>query len=325
MATASNASSNAASNFGGRAAATPAQIPAKGWWAVLKRTFKEASDDNLSLIAAGIAFNFFLAMVPLLGALVLVYGLVADPQTVARHVQGLSAMLPADAARLIGDQLKQVVTTAGTAKGFGLLLALALAIYGAMRGAGAIITGLNIVYEEKETRGFVKTTLLQLAMTLGILGVVLGAIGATTVMNLVDVWMRGVGEAGHGLVTLLTWLLLGALVSGALAAAYRFGPDREKAKWSWLTPGSLAATLAWLAATLAFGFYVSNFGDYNATYGSLAAVVVLLLWLWLSAYVVLLGAELNAEAERQTARDTTTGAEKPMGSRRAAMADTVAG
>lgn len=308
----------------GRHADRPTDIPARGWFAVLKRTWREAGDDNLSLVAAGVAFYFFLALVPLLASLVLTYGLVADPTTVVKHLQRLTQVLPADAARLIGEQLFSVTQAAQGEKGLGLLLALLLALYGGMRGASSIITALNIAYEEEERRGFVRTALLAFVMTLGIVLVGIGGIIAVSAMSYVDELLSGAGPLVHGLVMLSSWFLAAGLASLAIAAIYRYGPDRDEAKWRWLTAGSLGATVLWLFATLGFSFYVSNFGSYNATYGSLGAVVVLLMWLYLSAYVLLLGAELNAELEHQTARDTTTGPERPMGERGAAMADSVA-
>jgi membrane protein len=308
----------------GREADRPTDIPAPGWIAVLKRTWKEAGEDNLNLVAAGVAFYFFLALVPLLAALVLTYGLVAEPATVVKHLQGLTQVLPADAARLIGEQLMSVTRAAQGEKGFGLLLSLLLSLYGGMRGATSIVTALNIVYEEAEERGFIRTTLLSFIMTLG--AVVVGVVGITAIsaMGYVDELLRGAGAVVHWLVRLASWALSAAIASLAIAAVYRYGPDRDEPKWRWLSPGSVIATLLWLVATLGFGFYVSNFGSYNATYGSLGAVVVLLMWLYLSAYVLLLGAELNAELEHQTARDTTKGPERPLGARGAEMADTVA-
>lgn len=312
------------SDTDGRHADRPSEIPATGWAAVLKRTWKEAGADNLSLISAGVAFYFFLALVPLLAALVLTYGLVADPATVMRHLQGLTQILPADAARLIGEQLLSVTQSAKGEKGFGLLLALLLSLYGGMRGATSIITALNIVYEEEERRGFLRTTLLSFLMTLGVVIVGAAAIVAMSAIGVVDDLLAGLGPLAHALVRMVSWIIAAALASAAIAAIYRYGPDRDAAKWRWLTPGSIVATLLWLVATLGFGFYVSRFGSYNATYGSLGAVVVLLMWLYLSAYVLLMGAELNSEIEHQTARDTTRGPDRPMGSRDAKMADTVA-
>lgn len=299
-------------------------MPPKGWLDVLKRSWAEMGKDNLSLIASGVAFYGFLAMVPLLGAIVLTYGLVAEPASVMRHFQQLSAMLPADAAKLVGEQLINVVNTAGSKKGFGLILALALAFWGATKATGAIVTALNIAYEEEETRGFVKRTLINLAMVLGAVLLVGFAMVAITIFSHLDSFLP---DAPAGLLILgrvTSWLLLALIGAAGVASLYRYAPDREVAKWIWLTPGSVFAAIGWGVLTVGFGIYVANFGSYNATYGSLGAVVVLLTWLYLSALVLLLGAELNSELEHQTARDTTAGPERPLGARGAQVADRVA-
>lgn len=309
----------------GRDAPSPLKMPAGGWWAVLKRTRTEMNDDNVGLIAAGTAFYAFASIVPVLAAVVLSYGLFADQQTVVRNIQGLFGSLPEDAARLISEQLLTVVRTEGEKKGFGLLIALALALYGGTKAAGAIVTALNIAYEEKETRGFIKLTLLNLAVVLGAVLLIFGAIAATAVLAFLGDLLPGAPGIVLVLIRLASYAVIAALAVSAGAVLYRYGPDRANAKWSWLTPGSAIATALWLAGTALFGVYVSNFGNYGATYGALGSVIVLLTWLWLSAYVYLFGAELNSELEHQTARDTTTGAERPMGERGAVAADTVAG
>lgn len=299
-------------------------MPAKGWLDVLKRGWREMGKDNLSLIASGVAFYAFLAMVPLLGAVVLTYGLVAEPASVVRHFQELSTMLPGEAAKLIGEQLMNVVNTTGGKKGFGLILALALAFWGATKATGAIVTALNIAYEEEESRGFVKRTLLNLAMVVGAVLVVGLAMVTITIFAHLDRIFPGAPGLLLFLGRLVSWVLLALIALGAIATLYRYGPNRDAAKWSWLTPGSAFAAIGWGMLTAGFGIYVANFGNYNATYGSLGAVVVLLTWMYLSALVLLLGAELNAELEHQTARDTTSGAERPLGERGAEMADRVA-
>lgn len=308
----------------GRHAQTPAQVPPRGWWQILRRTIREASADNLGLVAAGVSFYAFLALVPLLGALVLTYGLFVDPADAAEHIQALTAALPADAAGIIKDQLSSIVDTAAGKKGLGLALALLLAFYGAMKGAGAIVVALNIVYEEEEKRGFLRSTLVNAAITGGAALLATALVMAGSVTVLVEDWTRGLGPVALLLIKLLSWLVTAALASAAIATLYRYAPSRDAAKWSWLTPGSIAATLGLVAATAAFGFYAARFGDYNATYGALGSVVVLLMWLYISAYVLVLGGELNAELERQTEADTTRGPEKPLGARGAQMADTVA-
>jgi len=308
----------------GQNAASPWAMPPKGWLDVLKRSWAEMGKDNLSLIAAGVAFYAFTALVPLLGAIVLTYGLVADPQVVVRHFQELSTMLPGEAATLIREQLLNVVNTAGAKKGIGLVIALAIAFWGATKATGAIVTAMNIAYEEEDTRGFVKRTLLNLAMVVGAVLLVGLAMVAITIFSHLDAFLPGAPPALLVLGRIVSWIVLALIAAGGLATVYRYAPARDKAKWTWLTPGSVFAAIGWGLLTAGFGIYVANFGNYNATYGSLGAVVVLLTWLYLSALILLLGAELNSELEHQTERDTTAGPEKPMGTRNAEMADRVA-
>lgn len=316
---------SAATNDRGRGASSPFAMPATGWKDVLIRTWRETSDDNVSLLAAGVAFYGFLAMVPLLGSIVLSYGLVAEPATVMANVRSLTSVMPAEAAKLIGEQLLNVVTTSGDKKGFGLLLALALALYGAMKGAGAVITALNVAYEEKETRGFVRLNLVTLAITTGAVLIAIVATIAIATLGRLDTALPSAPGFVLALGKLASYAVLGAVGAAGAATLYRYAPDRDAARWVWLTPGSVVATSLWLALTLGFGAYVANFGSYDATYGSLGAVVVLLTWLYLSAYILIVGAELNAELEHQTARDTTAGPAQPLGARGAEAADTVAG
>jgi membrane protein len=282
----------------------PVRWPAWAEWrAVLVRTYKEASDDNVGLLAAGVAFYGFLAFVPLLAATVLVYGLVADPPTVAEHIRALFGALPRDAAALIGDQLKAMTDTPDAAKGWSLVVAIALAIYGASKGSGAIVTALNIAYEVKETRGFLKTTLLSLAMTVGALIVLLIAAAAISTMGWVEALFPAFPGWAHVALQILFWTLAVAAAAVGLACVYRYAPSRPDAPWMWISPGSAAATLLWLIASLGFGLYVSHFGNYNATYGSLGGVVVFLTWIYLTAYIILMGGELNSELERQQAME----------------------
>ncbi|HEX8413283.1 MAG TPA: YihY/virulence factor BrkB family protein [Sphingomicrobium sp.] len=308
----------------GRHADSPWQMPFSAWKDVAVRTWKESSNDNVGLVAAGVAFYGFLAIVPLLGAIVLTYGLIASPQSVAEHLQALTKSLPADAAELVGDQLMNVVQTSGGKKGLGLVAALAVALWGARNAMGSIITALNIAYEEEEKRGFIKVTLISLAMTVAAVLVALLAVAATTVLGALEDLLPNLGPFGIILSKIVSFALLLAAAAAAVATLYRYGPSREKAKWTWITAGSAFAAIAWLGLTLGFGFYVTNFGNYNATYGSLGAVVVLLTWLYLSSYVLLFGAELNSELEHQTAKDTTEGSQKPLGERGAWSADHVA-
>ncbi|MET3713330.1 membrane protein [Sphingomonas trueperi] len=308
----------------GRDARSPWAMPWAGWKSVLWRSWNESSDDNIGLIAAGVAFYGFLALVPLLGAVVLSYGLIADPVTVLHDVRALSTILPHDIAAVVGDQLLGLVHSPDGQKGFGILIALGIALFGARNGAGAIIAALNIAYEEKEKRNFLWVNLTALAITLG---AVLAAVLAAVAMTALGALDRLLPFAPGAL------LVVGKVVSHALlmvagvagaAALYRFGPSRAQPRWAWITPGSLFAALAWLGLTLGFGAYVRYIGRYDATYGALGTIVALLTWLYISAYILLFGAELNAELEHQTTHDTTTGAPQPLGQRRAWVADNVA-
>ncbi|TRW15322.1 YihY/virulence factor BrkB family protein [Glacieibacterium frigidum] len=290
----------------------------------MRRTYAEAGNDNLGLVAAGVAFYCFLALVPLLGALVLTYGLVVEPADVTRHISAIASVIPAEAAKLIDEQLVNVVNSASGKKGLGLAAALALALYGAMKGAGALITALGIVYEQPETRGFVRTTLLQLAMTLGAVLLTVALLAAASASAFLEDLAGQLSSVAAVAIKVGAWAVTAIVATFGIAAVYRYAPARRSPRWTWLTPGSVFACVGFVVATLGFGYYAARFGDYNATYGSLGAVVVLLFWLYLSAYVLLLGAELNSELEHQTARDTTTGGDKPMGTRGAVMADQAA-
>ncbi len=283
----------------GAGASSPFAVPAEGWLAVLRRTWEETSRDNIGLIAAGIAFYAFAAIVPLLGAVVLSYGLFADPDTVRSNVEHVFAAVPRDAAAIITEQLVTVVETSKNKQGFGLAIAIVLAFYGATKGASAVVTALNVAYGETERRGFIRVNLLYFALVAGGVVLIFSAIASTTLLGFLGGLIPNAPGAVLAVIRIAGYLVLAALVVTAAAALYRFGPDHSKPSWVWLSPGSLAATILWLAGTAGFGVYVSNFGNYGATYGSLSAVIVMLTWLWLSAFVFLLGAEMNAELERQ--------------------------
>jgi membrane protein len=282
----------------------PISWPAlKDWKAVLVRTWKESGDDNVGLLAAGVAFYLFLAFVPLLASAVLTYGLVADPQTVAEHIQTLARTLPREAAGIIADQLQAITGSKSGTHGIGLLLAIAVALYGASKGSASVVTALNIAYEVKESRGFVTRTLLALAMTVGLVVVVVFGASAISALAFIEHLLPFSSPIVHTLLQILLWAVAAAVLALGLALVYRYAPNRPDAPWAWVTPGSAVATLLWLLASFGFGLYVSNFGNYNATYGSLGGVVVFLTWLYLSAYIVLMGGEMNSELERQQAKE----------------------
>ena len=307
----------------GRDAVQPRDIPAKGWRQIALRVKQELSKDNVSIVAAGIAFYGLLAIFPAIAALVSIYGLVANPADIENHLSALSSVMPAQAWDILNQQLGKVASGATGRLTFGFLLSLGLALWSATAGVKTLMTALNITYDEEETRGFIKFNALALLMTLGAILFTIVAIGLVIVLPALFAAI-GLGSTVESILSILRWPLLALAVIAILAVVYRYAPDRDQPKWRWVTWGSAVATVLWILASVLFSFYVSNFGSYNETYGSLGAVVILLMWFYISAYVVLLGAELNAEMERQTAADSTKGPEKPMGKRGAYAADTLA-
>lgn len=308
----------------GRLAQSPWQMPWRAWKTVAIRSWNEASDDNIGLIAAGVAFYGFLAIVPLLGAVVLCYSIFTGPTTVLRHMNALMVVIPRDVAGTIGHQLLELVESSNGRKGLGIFLSLAIALFGARNGAGAILTALNIAYGEKEKRGFIALTLTSLGLTAGaVLAVILAALAVAALAS-VNKLLPNANDLLVIAGTALAYTLLAAGGFAGSAALYRLGPSRSNARWTWITPGSLFSSLLWLALTFGFGTYVSRIGQFDATYGSLSALMALLTWLYLSCYILLFGAELNAELEHQTAVDSTTGKPRPLGKRQARMADQVA-
>ena len=308
----------------GRQADSPAEMPMLSWQEILVRTWNESSKDNVALVAAGVTFYAFLALVPMLAAIVLSYGLFARPEAVIHAVGSLTAILPPNVSKLIGGMLLTVVHSSGGKKGLGIFVALAVALWGSRNAAGSLIIALNIAYEEEEQRGFVHRTLLALAITLGAVALGLAAIAATTALAFfANLWPDASGLV-RSLGRVVTYPLLASGGAAAAATLYRYGPSRDRARWSWLTPGSLFSALGWLLLTIGFGLYVRRIAHYDATYGSLGAVIALLTWIYLSSYVFLFGGELNSEVEHQTARDTTDGGVQPLGERGAWAADHVA-
>lgn len=308
----------------GHLATSPWQMPARAWKDIGARSYKRVWDDNVGLVAAGVAFYGFFALLSLLGLIVLVYGFVADPFTVVEHMQALTGVLPTDVAFIIGDQLMTAVRASQKTKGLGILLAFLVAVYGGTNGAASVITALNIAYEEKEKRSLFSFYVLAVSMTLAALLVALCALAATATLAYLQHLLP---KASRILVIggkISGYVLLVLVASGIASTLYRFGPSREQARWTWITPGSLLAALAWLLLTWAFGIYVGHFTNYRASYGSLGAVVALLTWMYLSAYAFVFGAELNSEIEHQTATDSTTGSPRALGERGAWAADNVA-
>ena len=310
--------------YPGAQAHKPTEIPKRGWWQVLKRAWAESKADQVPLMAAGVAFFSFLALFPAMIAAVLIYGIVADPATVAKQAQQVTEALPSDAASLITGQMESLTSRPQQSLGIGLIIAIVLALWSASGGVGNLIQAVNTAYDEEETRGFIKRKLLALGMVLGAILFVVVAVGLVAVAPAALDSLVGSGPLRWG-VEAGRWILLLVALCIALAVIYRWAPDRDAPQFRWVSVGAIVATVIWLIASLGFSLYVDNFGKYSETYGALAGVVVLLLWLWITNFIVLLGAEINAEAEQQTVQDTTTGEPRPLGDRNAVKADIMPG
>ncbi|CAN5490607.1 YihY/virulence factor BrkB family protein [soil metagenome] len=304
----------------GREATTPSQIPPRGWADIVRRTWKEFKDDHVALVAAGITFYALLAFFPGLAAFVSLYGLFAGVNDARHNLDSLAVVLPPDIVKFIGDEMLRVAGARHAGLSTAFIGGLALAIWSANGAAKACFLGLNIAYEEEETRGFVRLTATSLAFTVGALVFVVLTLAAVISAPAAAALA---GPQAEMLVGLARWPLLAAALAAGVTLLYRYGPSRDPAKWRWVSWGAVAATLLWIAASVAFSLYVARFAHYDRTYGSLGAVIAFMMWTYLSSVILLGGAELNAELEHQTARDTTKGAEVPMGARGARMADTI--
>jgi membrane protein len=307
----------------GDQAEVPTQIPAKGWWQVTRRAFKESSADNVGILAGGVAYAAFLAVFPALIAGISLFGLVADPATIAQQAEGVLAALPETAQPLLRDQIVALTQTPSGALSFSLVVSILLALWSASSGTSSLMTGINIAYDEQESRNFLKLRGTALLLTLGGIVFVLLTLALVAVVPAVLNALQ-LGTLINVIVQVVRWFLLVVLIIIALAVVYRLAPDRDAPQFTWTSVGAVVSAVLWVLASLGFSLYVNNFGSYNKTYGALAGVVVLLLWLYLTGYIILLGAEINAESEKQTKKDTTTGPPVPMGERRAEAADTVA-
>ena len=306
----------------GRQAKTPLAIPPRGWKDVLWRTYERTGEDRLFAIAAGVVFFGLLAVFPTITALVSCYALFADPQTIGDNLRSLAVMLPDGSFQIVQDQIARVLAKGNAALGTTFLFGLALALWSANAGVKAVIDALNVVYGEREKRGFFQLNALSLLFTISAIAALLLMVGAVVALPLAldRLYLAGVSKT---LVSLARWPVLFIMLMAALAVLYRFGPSRPSPRWEWIGVGTLVAAVLWVAGSSLLSWYLSNFGDYDATYGSLGAAIGLMMWMWMSSIIVLCGAELNSEIEHQTAVDTTVGPGKPMGLRGAAMADTL--
>lgn len=306
----------------GRNAARPREIPRRGWGDILARVRQEIGRDNASLIAAGLAFYALLAVFPAIGAAVLLYGLFVSPDQVASQFEVLAGVLPQQAAEILSNAMQSVSSNQGTTLGIGAAIGFLVGLWSARKGMVALMQATNIAYEEREERGLLRRLLLSLGFTLA---AVVGFLLVLALAVAVPLALQELGLPGpvETLLSILRWVVLWLAIVLGLSMLYRFAPDRNHPKWRWVSSGSAIAATLWVAASLLFSLYVQNFGNYGETYGALGGVIILLLWFYLSGFIVILGAEINSEIEHQTRRDSTTGAPQPMGRRDAKMADTL--
>jgi membrane protein len=306
----------------GRSASTPSEIPAKGWNDILLRVYKNISDHRIMALAAGMTFYTLLAIFPALAALVAIYGLFSDPATISARLEMLSGFLPGGAIDVAKDQLTRVASKGSQTLGLAFIVGLGVSLWSANAAMKSLFDTLNVIYNERERRGFLKLNFISLLFTIAGILFVLLAVGAVVALPVVLKYV-GLSDAADWILRFGRWPGLFIALSLALAFIYRYGPSREAPRWRWISSGSALAAVLWLAASALFSWYAASFGKFNETYGSLGAVIGFMTWLWISAIVVLFGAEVDAEMEHQTARDTTTGSPKPMGSRGATMGDTL--
>jgi membrane protein len=306
----------------GRAAHTPSEIPRAGWRDILLRVWHKIGEDNLSLVSAGVALNTLLAVFPAMAVLASVYGMFASPAQVAKEIAPFYGILPHDAAGIIQTQLEALARPRDRTLGIGAIVSFVVSIYYSSQGVSALMSATNIAYSERERRGFIKLVLVALGFAVG---AVVGFVLMLLLTVAVPLALQRVPLPSFVSMAalVLRWILLWMFAALGLAVVYRYAPSRENARWRWVTWGSVIAATLWLVSSFLFSLYVRNFGSYGRTYGALGGVIVLIMWFYLQSYAIVLGAEFNAEAEHQTAVDTTRGPPAPMGQRGAYVADTL--
>jgi membrane protein len=306
----------------GRQATTPSEIPARGWKDILLRVYSNISKHRIMALAAGMTYYSILAIFPAIAALVAIYGLFSDPSAITRHLDQLGGFLPGGAIDVAREQLTQVASKGSQTLGLTFLAGLLLSIWSANAAMKSLFDTLNIVHNEEEKRGFVKLNAISLSFTVGGVMFVVAALGSIVVVPVILNYV-GISDWGDLLLRAGRWPAMFLVLTLALAIIYRYGPSRQAPQWRWVTWGSAIAALMWLSVSGLFSWYAASFGRFNETYGSLGAVIGFMTWLWISAIVILFGAEIDAEMEHQTVQDTTTGTPRPMGTRGAHMADTI--
>jgi membrane protein len=306
----------------GRAARTPSEIPKAGWGDILRRVWQKLGDDNASLVAAGLALNALLAVFPAMAVLASVYGMFASPAQVAKEISPFYGILPHDAAGIIQTQLEALARPRNRTLGIGAIVSFVVSIYYSSQGVSALMSATNIAYTERERRGFFMRILVALGFAAG------AVVGFLMMMLLTVAVPLGLERVPlpHFVdmaALVFRWVLLWGFAVLGLAVVYRYAPSRQNAQWRWVTWGSVVAASLWLVTSFLFSLYVQDYGSYGRTYGALGGVIVLIMWFYLQGYAIVIGAEFNAEAEHQTAVDTTRGPPAPMGQRGAYVADTL--
>jgi len=304
-------------------AATPREISKKGWIAILKRVKNQIEEDNVTLVSAGVAFYFFLALFPAIAAIFSIYGLVVEPAQVEEQMVQIAQFLPEKALDLVSGILERTATKSEEALGWSLILSVLFSLWSANKATNAVFVGVGIAYHEPNKRGFLKTKALTLLFTFG--GIVAGIVSIAFVIGFPAVIERlNLPEIIQFAFGVLRWIILAVVIYFALAVIYKIAPDRKNPKYIWVNWGAVIATFLWLTGSLLFTLYVNNFGNFDQMYGSIAAIIILLLWFFLTGFIVIMGAEINSEMEHQTGIDSTVGKDKPMGKRGAHYADQVA-
>lgn len=275
----------------------PTKISSSGWKTILLSVKDEIGDNNVSIVSAGVAFFAFLAVFPAIGALVSIYGLAMDPQSIQQQLENISSVMPEQALEIIETQLESLVSTSGTALGWSMALGILLSIWSANKGTKSLFTGVDIAYDTKNDRGFLKQNAMTLFFTFIAIILVIISMAVIVVFPAI-VGYLGLPSGVENLIGYGRWVILAGIVIFFLASIYRYAPAKVTSKYKWVMPGALLATVLWLIASWGFSFYVKNFGSYGEVYGSISAVVVLLLWLFLTSFIILLGAELNSEIEK---------------------------
>lgn len=306
----------------GRDATRPIQISHWGWVDILWRMWTNVRDERVLLISAGVTFYLILAIFPALAAFVSLYGFLSVPGKISEQLAYLQGIVPAGGLELMQVQLQALASQDQQTLSFGFLIAIIAALWTANNGIKTLFEAINIAYREKEKRSFVRLNLLALMFTLGAMLIATAMIIAVGVIPTI-LALFNLGSFSETILNWARWPVMLLLVACSISVLYRFGPSRRPAKWKWINWGGMLATVVWIIASASFSYYLQNFANYNATYGSLGAVIGFMLWIWISTIILIVGASLNAEMEHQTRKDSTIGEPKPMGERGAVVADTL--